>query len=559
MQQSGFSTVRMYVLGIAVTLMGTISAVAAAPTKFDLAFATYLGGNSFDSVRGVVVDHAGNIVVAGGTASTDFPTTKGAYCDHLTPAGPDVGRLGATDAFVAKFSPDGKLLWSTYLGGPNYDRAYSVDIDSQNRIFVSGRAGPGFPTTKGSFQPDYVETFPPGGDVNQAEYGKQNGFVACFEPDGKLAWASYVLSTQLCRDVTVDDAGDVYLATAWNGNGQQPAPFAGGYKKSPHLPGGGTSKSQAGDVCLIKVKGDGSKILWGTWLYGSGEQQGECMVRVNAAHEVYMLCTTGSTDMPFNPDDKGDHHFHGGKTDLYLAKVSADGERLIYGTYLGGSSFDITDTHNLALDKEGNAYINAKTDSPDLPVTPGAYQPKKSGTGIAALFKVGLQGQTLACTYLGGSQTQKVEGIAVDASGNVYVTGTTISNDFPMAGEPFQATGFEPVPFDKDTVGAVSGYFCVLSNDFTKLIYSTYIGKASSIRGNTQFVNAFGGPHVCALGADGSFVAAGSWLTDGLPVKNAYQSKFVGGPTPTRLGDVNYTKHCDAAIIRFTPVAPGKK
>jgi len=525
----------------------------AAPTKFDLAFATYLGGNSFDAARGICVDSAGNIIVVGGTSSTDFPTTEGAFCRHLTPAGPDVGRLGATDVFVAKFSPKGELLWSTYLGGPNYDRAYSVDVDSHNRIFISGRAGPGFPTTKGSFQPDYVDTFAQGSDVTRAEYGRQNGFVACMDSEGHLVWSSYVLSTQLCRDITVDDAGDVYLVTTWNGNGPAPAPFAAGFRKASNLPGGSANKNQSGDTCVIKVKGDGSRILWGGWLGGSGQQQGECMVRVNGAHEVYLLCTTTSTDLPFNPEDHGDHHFHGGPHDLYLAKVSADGEHLLYGTYLGGKGQELTDTHNLAIDKEGNAYVMTSTDSPDLPVSPGAFQPALGGKSNAGLYKVGPDGRLLACTYLGGSQNQKVEGIAVSSNGNVYVTGTTIAIDFPVAGEPFQTAGSPPVPFDKDSVVTVSGYFSVMSNDFKKLIYSTYIGKGASIRGNTAFVNAFGGPHVCAVAPDGSLVAAGSWLTDGLPVKNAYQKNFVGGPMPTQLGDPNYTKHCDAAIVRFVP------
>src|SRR6201999_3615222 len=110
-----------------------------------------------------------------------------------------------------------------------------------------------------------------------------------------------------------------------------------------------------------------------------------------------------------------------------------------------------------------------------------------------------------------------------------------------------------PVEFDKDSVLTVSGTFSVLSNDFTKLLYSTYVGHGASIRGKTAFVNAFGGFHVCALAPDGSVVAAGSWLTDGLPVKNAYQKNFVGGPTPTHLSDPNYTKHCDAVLVRFTP------
>ena len=530
-----------------------------APTKFDLAFATYLGGNSFDSGRGVCVDSVGNIIVVGGTSSTDFPTTEGAFSRHLTPAGPDVGRLGATDVFVAKFSPQGQLIWSTYLGGPNYDRAYSVEVDSHNRIFIAGRAGPGFPTTKGSFQPDYVDTFPQGGDVEKAEYGRQNGFVACMDSEGHLVWSSYVLSTQLCRDIAVDDSGDVYLATTWNGNGHQPTPFASGFQKSPKLPGGGTNKTQAGDTCLIKVKGDGSRILWGTWLCGSGEEQGECMVRVNAQHEAYALCTTSSTDLPFNPTDRGDHHYHGGANDVYLAKVSADGEHLVYGTYLGGKGQDFLDTHQLAIDREGNAYAMMSTNSPDLPASPGALQPVIGGKTNAGIFKVGPDGQTLACTYLGGSQNQKVEGIVVSSSGYVYVTGSTISLDFPLAGEPFQSAGSPPVPFDKDSIVTVSGYFSVMSNDFKTLIYSTYIGKGASIRGNTAFVNAFGGPHVCAVEPDGSLVAAGAWLTDGLPVKNAYQKKFVGGPVPTHLGDPNYTKHCDATLIRFVPISASDK
>lgn len=527
-----------------------------AATKYDLAFATYLGGNSFDAARGICVDHAGNIIVVGGTSSTDFPATKDAFCQHLTPAGPDVGRLGATDAFVAKFSPDGKLIWATYLGGPNYDRAYSVDVDSQNRIFVSGRAGPGFPTTKGSFQPNYVDTFPAGEDVEKAEYGRQNGFVACLDSEGRLAWASYILSTQLCRDIAVDDAGDVYLATTWNGNGKPPAPFASGYRKTPNLPGGGANKTQMGDTCLIKVKGDGSRILWGTWLCGSGAEQGECMVRVNGAHEAYALCSTSSTDMPFNPGDHGDHVYHGGKSDFYLAKVSADGGRLLYGTYLGGSGLEVIDTHNLAIDKAGNAYITMKTNSPDLPVSAGAFQTKLAGEFGAGLFKVGPDGRTLACSYLGGSQPQKVEGVAIDHEGQVCVTGSTISLDFPVTDGAFQATGAAPVPFDKDSVVAVSGYFSVLSNDFTKLLYSTYVGMAASIRGNTAFVNAFGGFHVCAVAPDDSVVAAGSWLSDGLPVKNAWQKNFIGGPMPTHLGDPNYTKHCDAVVVRFTPLPP---
>ena len=320
----------------------TPTSLKAAPvTDYKVAFSTYLGGNNFDAIRGVAIDHKGNIVVVGGVASTDLPVTPGAYQSKLSPAGPTCGRLGATDAFVAKFSPTGKLIWATYLGGPGYDRAYAVEVDSHDRIIVAGRAGEGFPTTPGSFQPNFIDTFPAGKNVNSAEYGKQNGFVSVFTTDGAMVWSSYVWYGTLCRDVAVDDAGDIYLPSAWNGNiysPDVPPPDLSGFKKKPNLPlVTGKTNTTAGDNCLLKVKGDGSKILWGTWLSGSKDDSQEGMVRVDADHNVYYMNFTQSDDNPVNPNDHGIHKHaaDGGKDDIYVAKVSADGNTLIYGTYIG--------------------------------------------------------------------------------------------------------------------------------------------------------------------------------------------------------------------------------
>jgi len=114
-------------------------------------------------------------VVVGGTASTDFPVTPGAFQATLQKStdSSSASRLGETDAYIAKFNPMGELLWCTYLGGAGYDRAYAVEVDKQDRIIVAGRAGPVSPTTPGAFQPNFIDTFGSARAAGTVEYGSR--------------------------------------------------------------------------------------------------------------------------------------------------------------------------------------------------------------------------------------------------------------------------------------------------------------------------------------------------------------------------------------------------
>ena len=418
------------------------------------------------------------------------------------------------DAFVAKFDASGHLLWSTYLGGPNYDRAYAVQTNSQGEIYVAGRAGEGFPVTKGAFQTNFVDTHQ--NPKSLGAYGKQNGFVAKLAPEGKLLWASYVGSGQLCRDIAVDDQGDVYVPSGWNGSGQAPpaAWFADAYEKTPR--GKDNPAGESAYVCVLKIKGDGSRVLWGTWLNGSEINNIEAMVRVDADRNVYYGGFTASRDMPLSAN--GRKHARG-LHNLYLAKLSADGSRLLYGTYLGGSGNEGMDTHSLAVDAGGNAFFDAFTTSTDCPVTPGAFQPKYAGKQDVVIFKVGSKGDLLACTYLGASGGP--EGLSVDKAGNVYLTGTTRSAHFPMAGIPCQAAyGSTNGPHEG------SAFLAVMSPDLKTLLYSTYLGGQSAITGQ----NAWGGIHDSCLGPDGSVIVAGNWFSELWPTtSDAYQPTFMKG------------------------------
>jgi len=483
---------------------------------YELAFSTYFGGSAWEHARDVCVDAQGNIYVCGGTASRDFPTTAKAY-DQTFNFGDTSGQ--ECDAFVCKFRPNGQLVWATYLGGPGYDRAYGIEVDAEGYVYVGGRAGRGFPTTPGVFQPTFQ-------GYNGGGYGGyQNAFVAKLAPDGsELVWASYVGVAPLCRDIAIDAQGDVYLPLGYPNQGTVPPAdwFTNAYQKTPN---GGT------DCGVIKVSGDGTTVLWATWLGGSGDDLMAASVRVGPGGQVYIASSTSSTDFPTTP---GAHdRTYNGAGDYFVACVTPDGSDLVYATYLGGSANEWLSTHNLAIDDQGNAYVALQTSSTDYPVTRGTLQ-KDSGGGTAdcAITKLSPTGALLLSTYLGGSTTENADGVYVDAEGNVFVTGDTQSTDFPVTAEAFQAQNY----------GGGEAFVILLSANFHELLYSTYLGGPANDNGRSGF-----------LGSDGSLYVTGSSDGSGWPVHNGYQADFAGGPADYGAGDGILAKLAAPSTITIDP------
>jgi len=472
---------------------------AAEKASYELAFSTYLGGARWEHARDVCTDRDGNVYVVGGTSSRDFPTTPGAFGRTFHIGGKQIGQAGLCDAFVTKFSPEGKLLWSTLLGGPNYDRAYAVEVDPQGDPVVAGRAGPGFPVTEGAFQTEY------GGSHYNGFYGSQNGFVAKLSPNGdKLIWASYVGVGELCRDVAVDHDGDIYLPLGFNTrSADAPRPkwlarsLAGAFQKEP---AGGL------DCGAVKIAGDGSAAIWATWLGGSGRDTQEASIRVDAKKRVAVLLNTQSTDMPTTQGALSQRHHGGG--DGYVAMLEADGSALVYGTYVGGRGEDwAISTHNLAVDAESNAYLAVCTASPDFPTTPGALRRRMAGQNDVAIVKLSPTGALLKSTFIGGSGQDGADGIEVDTAGNVFCAGVTRSPDFPVTSDAFQASHGG----DRDAV------VVLLSADFSRLLFATFMGGP-----------AFDTGRAACLGPQGDLILTGAANGPGWPVKRAFQTEFAG-------------------------------
>jgi hypothetical protein len=481
--------------------------------NYEVSFATYHGGSDWEHTRDVAIDAEGFIYVAGGTASDDLPVTPGAYDTSFNTGGNKIGQHGASDVYVAKYTPDGQLVWATYLGGPNYDRAYALEIDPAGDVLISGRAGPGFPTTPGVFQPEYKGN---GGGF----YGVQGGFVAKLSADGStLKWSSNVGVGQLCRDFAVDAAGDLYVkmgTTPTSPLNNPPAWFAAGFKGA-YQP----VPADADDAGLVKIRNDGSEVVWATWIGGKGIDSQPGSVRVDPAGSPYMLFYTDASDLKTTPGAHDASH-NGGK-DLFLAKFSPDGAKLLLGTYLGGSGDDTLETHALSLDAAGNIYAMAITGSNDFPTTPGAFQESFGGKADVAVAKFDPSGKFLAATYVGGSGGEGPDGLSVSADGEVLFVGETNSTDFPVTPDAFQSKHG----------GDFDIYAARLSGDLSSMVYGSYFGGSGHDNGRGAL---FGDD--CALYLVGA-------SDGGFPVKNAWQPVYGGG--------VDMWGNGDNVVIKLVP------
>ena len=323
-----------------------------------LVFSSYFGGSADDRATAVALDSGGRFYVTGATSSSDFPVLQ-----SLQPAS------GRGDAFVAKFSPPGALIYSTYLGGGAEDTAYALVVDAAGGAVVAGETrSPDFPA---------VNAFQPLCRVDAAG-GCADAFLARIAPDGSaISYATFLggSGTDFARAVALDGAGNAWVAGATD---SPDFPVLGGWL---------TVSAGATDAFLARLSPDGGILQFSTYLGGSAADAAAALA-VDAVGSVFLTGSTASADLPtVNPVQAAcaaDSVTGECSGDSFVAVLNPAGT-LNFLSYLGGSGPDAG--KGLAPDNAGNVWLAASVASPGL-TSPGALQPALAGSGDALLAQL---------------------------------------------------------------------------------------------------------------------------------------------------------------------------
>jgi hypothetical protein len=372
-----------------------------------LIYSTFVGGSNMEFGNRLAVDASGNAYVTGTTKSSNFPTTAGAF-DRSQNIPPNCPRCATdvTDGFVFKLNAAGSALsYSTYLGGTDYEAPRGIAVDGSGNAYVTGEAlSIDFPTTAGAF--------------SRALRGEYDVFVTKLNPTGSaLVYSTFLGGTAVDNggQVQVDSGGNAYLLGASSST------------DFPTTPGAfDTSANGAFDATLTKLNPAGSGLVYSTYI-GSSDFDGASGLVVDGAGAAYL---TGGTSGAW-PVTPGAYDTTNDNGDAFVTKVNPAGSALEFSTFIGGSDFD--SASDAVLDTAGNVWLTGGSSSTDFPVTAGAPDTTfNGGGGDAIIAELNSTGSALLfATYLGGSNSEGGGDIARDPTGDIYITGSTYSQDFP--------------------------------------------------------------------------------------------------------------------------------
>jgi hypothetical protein len=485
-------------------------------------FAGFIGGSGYDYGEDIALDAAGNIYIAGTTTSDQatFPTA----------VGPDLTHNGEyyLDAFVAKLNPGGTaLLYAGYIGGASNDEAFSIAVDAQGSAYIAGGTDSSeatFPVITG---PDLIHN------------GSRDGFIVKVNPSGTaLVYAGYIGGDDFdeAKAVAVDSEGSAYVVGVAQSD----------HTTFPVKVGPDLTHNGGGDAFVAKVSQSGASLVYSGFIGGTGydpanavavDSQGKAYLAGHTTSDQYSFPVKVGPDLTFSPGRDG---YGNPYPDAFVARVNAAGSGLDYAGYIGGLKND--SGRGIALSPDGSATVAGSTTSDEasfpVKVGPGlVYQGQYSGfwldAGDAFVARVSPTGEGLVFAgYIGGARDDYAEDVALDAAGNVYIVGTTNSDQttFPVMGGPDLTFNLHPGGNQTN----MDAFVAMVNTSGSALRYAGYVGGGFSDKGSGIAVDA---------GGNAFITGSASSTQSSFPV--------LGGP------DLTHNGQTDAFVAKIGPPSSG--
>jgi hypothetical protein len=478
----------------------------------------------FGGAQGIRIDQSGSLVLktAAGPLVHRAPTIyqlveglrreiAGGYRLDGDAVGFEIGSYDASRPLVID-----PLVYSTFLGGADFDEGFGIAVDGSGRAYVTGYTeSTNFPTTAGVHDDSHN-----GGSSNGTDV-----FVTRLSPDGAaLEYSTFLGSTsdEFGEDIAVDSSGRAYV-TGWVDPGGTDFPTTPGAFDATHnenndafitrlTPSGGlgystflgstegdrglaiaadgsgrayvtgdtgfsvgfpttpdaydTNPNGFIDAFVTRFTPDGTALEYSTFLGGGGNDHGES-IAVDQAGRAYVTGGASGAVIPFPTTETAPDTTHNGSTDAFVTRFTASGDDLEYSTFLGGALFDLGE--GVAIHGSESAYVVGATSSPNFPTTAGSIDTTHNGSTDAFVTRLNASGTTLeSSSFLGGSGTDNGIDIATDATGRAYVTGSTEDavTDLPTTVGAFDTTHN----------GTFDAFVTRISSDAAVLDYSTFLG-----------------------------------------------------------------------------------
>lgn len=402
-------------------------------------WATYYGGYNYDMAKKVITDSAGNVYLAGQTYSLNAIATTGAYQTSLAPN---------NDAFLAKFSANGTLLWATYYGGMGSEYSYGLALTKDQEIIIGGytTSSSGI-ATNGAYQ--------------VVSGGGNDGFIAKFSPSGSLLWATYLgweqqeIITGICLDELDGDINIIGTSTSITvGN------FPGVYADS--------AIGQL-DILIAKFSAQGS-VKWIS-MYGGTLNDYSTAIQTNNSGNLYFVGYTYSNTEFATAGAWRSVNSSTINSDAFITVFDSSGQ-LIRSTFYGGTRQDVFSS--LAIDSVGAIYVIGHTNSMDSISTPGSFQENYYGIITSydmMLIKFNEQLRPIWATYIGGKGNDFLYDVTISRNGYIVCGGNTNSDSLATPNADL---------LNLSTLNYQAAYVTVFKGDGSRHFASYYTGNSSN-------------------------------------------------------------------------------